>query len=147
MLERLSRLFRSPPRRPDPLPEPDARLAMGTLLVRVAQADGAYLFEEIAQIDRILAQAYGLNPVQAAQMRATCERLAHELHDDAPLIALIRDGVDYDSRRQKVAALWQVVMADGLADEHESALMDLIEAQLGVDRADSEAARAAAVIP
>ena len=147
MLERLTALFQRKEKPDAPLPEPDARLALGTLLVRVAMADKAYLFEEIEQIDRILAEAYDLSPIEAAKMRATCEKLAFAVEDDAEMAAIIREAVDYDHRREKVAALWRVVIADGITGDRETALVDLIEDRLGVARDDSEAARAAAVIP
>ena len=102
--------------------------------------------QDKAEIDRILAKAYDLNPIEAAKMRATCEKLAFAIKDDAALADLVRDGVPYDQRREKVAALWQVVLADGMTDERESALVELVEDHLGVARQDSEAARAAAVI-
>ncbi|MDJ0820853.1 MAG: TerB family tellurite resistance protein [Paracoccaceae bacterium] len=146
MLERLTALFARKTAPEAPLPEPDARLAMGTLLVRVAMADKAYLFEEIEQIDRILAKAHDLNPIEAAKMRATCEKLAFTIEDDGALADLVRDGVPYDQRREKVEALWKVVLADGISDDRESALVELVEEHLGVARDDSEAARAAAVI-
>lgn len=147
MLERLTALLTRKTKPDAPLPTPDARLALGTLLVRVAMADKAYLFEEVEQIDRILADAYDLNPIEAAKMRATCEKLAFAVEDDAAMTELIREAVDYEHRREKVEALWRVVMADGISDEREAALVELVEQQLGVARLDSEAARAAAVIP
>lgn len=147
MFERLLRHFQSPPKDPMPLPEMDARHALGTLLVRVAMADKAYLFEEVEQIDRILAKAYGLKPLEAAKMRADCERLAFALKGDADLATVIRDSVAYEHRLEKVAALWQVVLADGVTDDREAALMDLIENQMGIDRDHSDQARAAASIP
>lgn len=147
MFDRLKAFFHHGPRKPEPLPEPDAKLALGTLLVRVAQADNTYLFEEISQIDRTLSKAFGLNPVEAAKMRATCERLAHEITDDARMSALIRENVDYAHRVETVQALWQVALADGITDAREAALVQLIEDALGVASADNEAARSASVIP
>lgn len=144
MFERLTAFFKS--NTPEPLPELDARLAMGVLLVRVAKADNTYLFEEITEIDRILSQAHDLNPVEAAKMRATCEKLAASIDDDDELADLVRDSVDYDQRRDKVAALWAVAHADGITDEREAALIDLVERVLGVERVDSDAARMAASI-
>ncbi|MBV2360432.1 TerB family tellurite resistance protein [Thalassococcus sp. CAU 1522] len=146
MLERFTALLKRKAAKPEPLPKPDAELALGTLLVRVAMADKSYLFEEIAQIDRILAAAYGLKPLEAAKMRATCERLAFAVDNEDELIALIRDQVDYEHRREKVEAMWRVVVADGITDEREDALMTMIEHQMGVARSDSEAARAAAAV-
>jgi uncharacterized tellurite resistance protein B-like protein len=147
LFERLKRFFTHPAPPARPLPEPDVRLALGTLLVRVALADGAYLFEEVERIDRILARAYGLKPLQAAKMRADCERLAMHIDDDTEMARRIRDAVDYEHRLEKVQALWAVMMADGIADEKEEALVALVEETLGVARPDSEAARAAASIP
>ena len=66
---------------------------------------------------------------------------------DDDLVRIVREGVDYGHRRGKVAALWRVVLADGITDEREAALVDFIETRLGVETADSEAARAAAAIP
>lgn len=147
MFERLTALFKSRPPAQAPLPELDAQYALGTLLVRVAKADSSYLFEEIHQIDRVLAQMNGLNPVEAARMRAMCERLARHVGDNAALADLIREHVDYAHRKEAVAALWAVAQADGITDGREAELVDLVETHLGVDRADSEAARLASVIP
>jgi uncharacterized tellurite resistance protein B-like protein len=147
MFERLKEFFHSAPRKRAPLPEPDAMLALGTLLVRVAQADKTYLFEEIRQIDRILAAVNGLKPIEAAKMRATCERLAREITDDARMARLIRENIDYRHRVDTVQALWQVAEADGITDAREAELVHLVEEVLGVATEDNEAARAAAVIP
>ena len=65
MLERLTAFFGNPASYTTALPEADAAHAMGALLVRAAKADDAYLFEEIAIIDRILARRHDLNPVEA----------------------------------------------------------------------------------
>lgn len=147
MFERLKAFFHraAPPAKP--LPEPDAKLALGVLLVRTARADKAYLFEEIEQIDRILAHDNGLNPVEAAKMRATCEKLADEIQDDMRMAELIRESVDYAHRESTVQSLWQVVHADGVDDDRESALVALVEDVLGVAPEESDAARAQAVIP
>lgn len=146
MFERLKEFLHltTPPAKP--LPEPDAKLALGVLLVRTAMADRTYLFEEIEQIDRILAHDNGLNPVEAAKMRATCEALADEVQDDMRMAELIRESVDYNHRHDTVRSLWKVAHADGVTDEREAALVELVEDVLGIETADSEEARARAVI-
>ncbi|MBN9889425.1 TerB family tellurite resistance protein [Salipiger abyssi] len=147
MFERLKAFFHRPAPAPRPLPEMDAAHALGALLVKVAVADRAYLFEEIEQIDRILAEAFDLKPLAAARMRAECERLAFETPGIEEMAERIRDGVDYAHRRAAAEALWKVARADGIGDDVEAALVTLIEERLGLDRADSEAAQAAATIP
>ncbi|MCT4557207.1 MAG: TerB family tellurite resistance protein [Pelagimonas sp.] len=142
MLEKLTAFFARKTPTPEPLPEPDAQLALGTLLVRVAMADQSYLFEEIEQMDRILAEAYDLNPIEAARMRATCEKLAATIKDDAHMAQLIRDSVDYDMRKAHVAALWSVAQADGFTHQSEAEIVHAVETALGIDEVDQQAARA-----
>ncbi len=134
MLGKLLKSFRAA--QDKPLPQPDAQLALGALMVRVAKSDHSYLFSEIQKIDRLLARLYGLNPVAAAKMRATSEKLdARAPHTDS-FAALIRDGLDHDHRLAALEILCEVVLADGtphdeeLAEIHETALL------LGLDEAD-----------
>ena len=49
-----------------PLPADDARLALATLLVRIAKSDHHYAFEEIVKIDEVLAERYDLSVIAAA---------------------------------------------------------------------------------
>ncbi|WP_417742006.1 TerB family tellurite resistance protein [Salipiger sp.] len=147
MFERLKSFFHHRAAPAKPLHELDAAHAMGALLVKVAMADHTYLFEEVEQIDRILAEAYNLKPLQAAKMRAECERLAFEMPGIEAMAARIRDGVDYEHRRAAVAAMWKLAEIDGISDADETALVELIEDHLGLERADSEEARANAALP
>ncbi|APX21582.1 MAG: hypothetical protein CML50_23630 [Rhodobacteraceae bacterium] len=147
MFERLKSFFHRAAPPPAPLPELDAAHALGALLVKVALVDDAYLFEEVEEIDHILAEAYGLKPLAAARMRAECERLAFETPGIEEMARRIREGVDYEHRRAAAEALWAVALSDGLSSTRETELVELIEQQLGLESDDSEAARAAAVIP
>ncbi|MDO6729518.1 TerB family tellurite resistance protein [Marinovum sp. 2_MG-2023] len=146
LFDRLTRLFSGGEAPDQPLPELDAAHALGALLVRVAKADHVYLFEELEQIDRILAHRNGLKPVAAAKMRAECERLESEVPDTPEFVAKLRDHVDYQDRRLIAEALWAVVIADGIREEHEVALVELVEEMLGVTEAHSAEARAAAEV-
>ena len=103
------------------LPEPDARLALGVLMLRIAKADQTYRVEEIGTIDKVLARRFDLNPVEAAQMRADCERLEKENTDDETFAELIRDHIPYDERLSCYRAMWKVMIADGVErpEEHE----------------------------
>ena len=77
MLELLRRLMAPAPTR---LEEPDARLALAALLVRVAKTDGLYAAEEVERIERILTLRYGLDPFAAATLRSDAEEMeAYEI--------------------------------------------------------------------
>jgi uncharacterized tellurite resistance protein B-like protein len=134
--ELLARLTGHTPQKP--LPELDARLAVGALLVRVAKTDQHYAFEEIVQIDKILASRFGLNPVEAARMRADCERLASAAPDSSEFTAMVHNAVPYSERAALLDALWQVSLADRALKPEEDAFLGRIAGALGI--ADGDAA-------
>ena len=115
----------------------DARLALGALLVRVAKADQAYVYLEIARIDRILGRRYGLNPVEAAKLRATCEAIEQEAPDTVRFTRAIKEAVPYEDRSLVIEAMWEIVLADGARDAEEDALMRMVAPLLGVEDQDS----------
>jgi uncharacterized tellurite resistance protein B-like protein len=124
-----------------PLPEPDARLALAALLVRLARADGLYAPSEIARIDRVLAERHGLDPAAARALREQGEALEREAPDTVRFTRAIKDSVAYEDRAAVVQALWSVVLADGGRDAHEDQLMRLVAPMLGLTDPDSALAR------
>ena len=132
MFEQLLNRFKS--HQPDHphLPEPDAQLALSALLVRVAMADNAYLFEEVEAIDSVLCHAFDLKPLEAAKLRAQGERFHRQLPEDMNLAAIVRDAVDAAHRLQAAAGLWQVMVADGVRDERELRIATLVDDYLGI---------------
>jgi uncharacterized tellurite resistance protein B-like protein len=113
----LSRFHKSAPVSA-PLPEPDANMALGALMIRVSKADKSYAVEEIAKIDKILAKIFGINPVEAAKMRALCEKLeAKAPHEGKRLNAL--------------RALHAVMHADGIDRPEEETVLQETSLALG----------------
>ncbi|MGR3460158.1 MAG: tellurite resistance TerB family protein [Roseovarius sp.] len=130
--------------KPAPLPEPDERLALGALMVRIAKSDSDYALAEIKQTDRLLAALNRIGPVEAARMRATCERLERAAPDTDRFGHMIRDRVTIGARRAALEALWDVVLSDGNCAPEEIAVLDLARDAMGLGAADSSAARARA---
>ena len=126
---------------PEPLPDPDARRALGALLVRIARSDGDYARDEAARIDRILATRYGLSPWEATTLRGEAETLESEAPDTVRFTRAIKDAVAYEERAAVIEALWDVVLADGARDHEEDALIRLVAPLLGVNDRDSALAR------
>lgn len=126
---------------PEKLPDPDARLALGALMVRIARSDGDYAPVEIAQIDRRLMSRYKMGPAQAAALRAQCEELEAEAPDTVRFTRAIKDAVGHEDRLSVVEDMWAVVMADGVRDEAEDSLMRMVVSLLGISDQDSHAAR------
>ena len=135
------RLF---PRRkpaPKPLPQPNAQLALGALLVRVAFADNNYQASDVGQIDRILSQTFGLKPLEAAKLRATCEALERDAPGTPEFAEILREEVAYADRKALSDAMWAVALVDGTRDEKEEIQLLAIETALGLTDADMQAAR------
>ena len=126
---------------PEKLPDPDARVALAALLVRIARSDGDYADVEIVQIDQSLMARYNMGPVQAASLRAEAETLEAEAPDTVRFTRAIKDAVAYDDRVAVIEAMWRVVMADGVRDDEEDSMMRITAALLGVTDQDSHAAR------
>ena len=137
----LERLF---PRRapsPKPLPQPNAQLALGALLVRVALANRQYLAAEVAQIDKILSATFSLKPLDAAKLRSKCEALERHAPGTSEFTKIVREEVAYADRKALGDAMWAVAMADGRRDEDEEVQLLDIETALGLSDADIAEAR------
>jgi len=139
LLDRLMHAFSAD--RPTPLPEPDERLALGALMVRVALSDHDYDLAEIRRIDRLLSRLFGLGPVEAAKMRATSEKLEKQAPDTDRFAHLIRETVSFESRLDALEALWEVVLADGSIAAAELRVIDAAREALGLSEADSARVR------
>ncbi len=126
---------------PAELPDTDARLALSALLVRIARTDGEYADSEIARIDRINMTRHDLSPVQAAELRHQAEALEKEAPDTVRFTRAIKEAVPYVDREGVIEALWDVVLADGVRDNEEDALLRLVADLLGVNDRDSHLAR------
>jgi uncharacterized tellurite resistance protein B-like protein len=126
---------------PAPLAAGDARLALGALLVRVANTDGRYTEDEVRRIERILSSRYALSPFEATRLRRDAEVLEAEAPDTVRFTRAIKDAVPYEERMGVIEALWDVVLADGERDVEEDAMLRLVAPLLGVNDRDSNLAR------
>lgn len=140
MFERILALFDTTKPQTE-LPPADAKYALGALMVRTALADNSYLFKEVAEIDRVLAKLHDLGPIEAAKMRAQCEKLEQELPRTADLAAILAATTGMEDREQAVAVLWDVVYADGNRHVKELSIVSEIAERLGVSEERCEVIR------
>ncbi|KIC42327.1 hypothetical protein RA27_02820 [Ruegeria sp. ANG-R] len=126
---------------PDPLVEDDARLALTALLVRIARSDNDYADTEMARIDRISSERYGLSRFEAAALRARAEDLEAQAPDTVRFTRAIKEAIAYDHRLAVVQAMWSVALADGHRSGEEDSLLRLVVSLLGVSDVDSALAR------
>ncbi len=133
----------TPPR----LAEPDARLALAALLVRVARSDGHYDAVEVAHIDAILKMRHGLNDTGAAYLRTEAEAVEAEAPDTVRFTRVLKSAVPLEDRTALVEALWAVALADGARDADEDRMLRLVANLLGLTDVESARARQRATRP
>ncbi|MCY4180396.1 MAG: TerB family tellurite resistance protein [Litoreibacter sp.] len=124
-----------------PLPEPDARLALAALLVRLARTDGHYEASEIARIDVILGRRYALSDADAAKLRAEAETLESEAPDTVRFTRAIKDHTAHEHRDSVIEDIWELALADGSRSDDEDSLIRLVAPLLGINDRDSALAR------
>jgi uncharacterized tellurite resistance protein B-like protein len=128
---------------PQDLPDPEARLALGALLVRLARADEVYSEDEALRIDRVLATRYGLSAFAATALRRDAEILETEAPDTVRFTRALKQAVPLEDRMGLLQALWSVALADGARSAEEDALIRLVANLLGISDRDSAVARQA----
>ncbi len=132
----LSRLF-GQDNSAQPLRGQDAEVAIAALLVRIARSDDRYTTEEMQRIDRILARRRGLSLDEAGERRAAAEMIEAEAPDTVRFTRLIKERVALEDRSDILAALWEIVYADGTRSPDEETLVRLISGLLGINDRDS----------
>jgi len=124
-----------------PLTQDESRVAVAALLVIAAHADHDYEEVERAQIERALAERYGLDSAAAAALRAEGEEAEAAATDIYRFTSLVKKHVPYQERAAVIEAMWRVILADGEREKHEEALMRRVTDLLGLDPRDSIEAR------
>lgn len=123
------------------LPEPDVRLALAVLMVRIARTDRLYSAEEVERIDRILMHNYGLDPFQASHLRLEAESIETDAPDTIRFTRSLKAATALEDRIALVRSLWSVALADQLRDPEEDQIMRLVTSLLGISDVDSALAR------
>lgn len=126
---------------PSRLPDPDARLALAALLVRLARTDRFYSADEVERIDRILMQRHNLTLEQAGALRAQAETLEEQAPDTIRFTKALKAAVPLEDRAKLLEVLWSVALADGQRSADEDQMLRLIANLLGVSDVDSGLAR------
>ncbi len=139
MIDALLRRLLAPA--PTTLPEPDARLALAALLVRIARTDGLYSAEEVERIDRVLALRHGFGPFEAAKLRSEAEEFETQAPDTVRFTRALKSATVLEDRSELMTALWSVALADGLRDAEEDRLLRLVANLLGLTDVESAQAR------
>jgi uncharacterized tellurite resistance protein B-like protein len=119
--------------------------AVAALLIETATADGRYAEGEARLVERALAALFDLDATGAAAMRAAGEAAQRDAVDLVRFTRIVKTALDEAERVALIEALWAVVLADGVRDPHEDALLRKLAPLIAVsDRDSAEARRRAA---
>jgi uncharacterized tellurite resistance protein B-like protein len=119
----------------------DARLAIASVLVMAARADGAYEAAEVAEIDRALMARFKLTAGQARGLREEGEAAEAEAIDIFQFSRAIKAAVPLEDRVGIIEELWRVILTDGMRDPLEDSLMRQMADRLGLSPMESALAR------
>jgi len=147
IFDKLLALLRQPPAAPpDTVGAPFQRrqIAVGALLVELAQSDRNLTPEKLLTIEGIVRERFGLDAKAAAQLITAARAELDASLEDWVFAKAVRDGFNASDRVEIVELLWEVVYSDGQLARLEESSMRWLAAQLKVDETECEAARAQA---
>ncbi len=137
----LQKLNVAPEAPPSPLPFSRVDLAVATLLLEAAQADGKRHEEESATVLRLIREHFHLPPTETAQLLQIAEGEFAASLDDWVFTQAVREGFDAEDRQKVLEMLWQVVYADGKLARFEGELMGRLAAALDIPPQAADSAR------
>ena len=98
------------------------QIALAALLVEAAKADGAYIDEERAVIDRALERQFSLSTEKASKLREEAESIQSEALDIQRFTREAKK-MSENEKVQFLEDLWRIILTDGVKDPYEDALV------------------------
>ena len=120
------------------------RLAATALLFRALYVDGEAHPSEEEQIRRIVTDEFGLDEAAVAKLMEDARHSAENATDLYGWTKVVNAEYSPAEKEHLMELLWRVVLADGVVDDHEHALMRRLAGLIHVPDADSARARSRA---
>lgn len=132
MLDAIRRFFDDEMDRAADAPGDDVALAVGALLLEVAESDDEFAVEERRSVLAVLKERFGLDAARAERLLDLADQERRERSDLFQFTRLIGERYDKPRKLAVVEALWRVVWSDGVLEAHEDALMHRLGTLLGL---------------
>lgn len=123
MIQRLVNMLTGAEEAPPVDKQAAERVAVAAILVEAARADGEYLAQEQAMIDRVLAERFGLSGHDARALRTEGEAAQAEAVDLVRFTRVIKDAIPFEERIEVIEAVWRVIYADDDRHHDEASLI------------------------
>jgi uncharacterized tellurite resistance protein B-like protein len=144
MLDRLIVFLKSiaAPADDKPFADPDdPRVAVAALLIHLMDADGVRTENEIGRLRALIAECYGLSHEDTETLIAQGEIADRESVDFYRFTKVIERAFDRDQRRDFVAMMWEIVLADRRIGELEDHVLWRVAELIGIEQAERIAIR------
>jgi uncharacterized tellurite resistance protein B-like protein len=135
---------KSAPKPAAPLSPEVKRLAAAALMVEAARRDEDFAADERSAIVRIVGDNFKLNDEDATTLVALAEQRQRLPYGESIFTRTIAESFTADERKDVVRMLWEVALADGHLHRVESAMIERLTKEIGLDVTASDAARKAA---
>jgi uncharacterized tellurite resistance protein B-like protein len=120
---------------------PLRQLALIALLAEAALRDGNADTREFDSIVAIAARHFGMPPEEARALTEAAFRRAEHSVDLFANVRVVVADVPIEERSKVLEMLWEVALADGELEDHETALIRRLVPMLGMSDRDSAEAR------
>jgi uncharacterized tellurite resistance protein B-like protein len=121
----------------NPVPFDRRHVAVAALLVEASRLDGHYDAVEQGTVIRLLRDALHLPPEEARNLLSLAEIRQANTYDDWIFCQAINRGYSIDDRKDILAKLWEVALADGQLHRLEKMMLDRVAKELQIPEADA----------
>lgn len=118
----------------------DEQLAAAALLVNAARLDGYFSPQELQAVQSGLQNYFGLSEAAAIALMNECQKTP-QIMNFQPIMAVLRERLDEEQRRELAQMVREVVYSDGSLDPLEAHLLQSITRLLNIPDDDSETSR------
>lgn len=127
-----------------PVPPEVKRLAAAALLVEAARRDNDFADNERAAIVRVVGENFHLTPEDAKTLVTMAEERQKLPYGESIFTRTVAGSFNVDERKEVLNMIWQVALSDGHLDHLEDAMIARLASEIGLTKADSDAAHKAA---
>jgi len=125
----------------EPVTEGAKHLAAAALLVEAARRDNNFSDSERVTILRLVKENFHLDTDDAQQLVALAEERQKLPYGESIFTRTIEAGFSESERKEVLAMIWKVILADGHLDRLEDIMVHLVAVEIGLTEADADAAR------
>ncbi len=123
---------------------PPREVVAASLLLEVIRMDDDFDDAERAAVQRIVEQRFTASAKQARELIGKVEKSPPATYDDSALLARINAGYSESEKKDLVAMLWEIALADNELHRFENHAILTIANRLGMGQAELDATKAKA---